>query len=364
MAPGVAAKMALGRVRGNLARAPRSAPRVTRAHDLPLIERFPSLGDVARAPLGVFPSPVEHVRTDGVSDAFWVKRDDRNAGAFAGNKLRALEFLLADLAPGEALLTIGGEGSTHILTTAAWGAVLGAPTFAGTWPHEMGPVARRVADEIPHRCRRVYRYRSVHAAAAGVTLVRQRARLSPGERLRWVPFGGTSPLGMLGHVSSGLELARQIERGALPTPDEIFVPLGTGGTAAGIALGLSIGGVSSKVVAVRVGPRIGIEGARLTWLAWRVVRLLARHGVRAIDAWHRLRVAVHHSAFGGAYGRPHPEAERVSAAVARTIGATLDSTYSAKTCYAALVDRRPAGHTLFWLTFDGRWMDEHAAVTR
>jgi D-cysteine desulfhydrase len=325
--------------------------------ELPLTERFPSLRDVARVALGHFPSPVEHVPVEGgASDAFWVKRDDRNAPAFAGNKLRALEFLLARLAPRETLLTVGGEGSTHILTTAAWGAALGAPTEAATWPHEMGSVARRVAEELGRRCRRVLRYPSVHAAAAGVALVRQRALLT-GERLRWIPFGGTSPTGMLGHVNSGLELARQVECGELPVPDEIFVPLGTGGTAAGLALGLAIAGMPSKVVAVRVGPRIGIERGRLTWLAWRAANYLTWRGVRALDAWRTIRVAVHHAAFGGAYGRPHPEAERVSGELARRIGATLDSTYSAKACFAALVDRRPRGRTLFWLTFDGRWMD-------
>ncbi|MEJ2433914.1 MAG: hypothetical protein P8Y53_12425, partial [Pseudolabrys sp.] len=50
----------------------------------------------------------------------------------------------------------------------------------------------------------------------------------------------------------GLELADQVGRGELPEPRAVFLPYGTGGTAVGLALGLQLGGLASRVVAVRV----------------------------------------------------------------------------------------------------------------
>src|SRR5690349_24785698 len=68
--------------------------------------------------LGARPTPlaaasVALTRAVGL-DALWLKRED----AIGGNKVRSLEFLLATAQPGDAVLTIGGTGSTHCLATA------------------------------------------------------------------------------------------------------------------------------------------------------------------------------------------------------------------------------------------------------
>ncbi|HEX5832088.1 MAG TPA: hypothetical protein VFY16_13990, partial [Gemmatimonadaceae bacterium] len=85
----------------------------------------------------------------------WLKRDDRNAPVLAGNKVRALEWLLGDVRAGDLVLTVGGVGSTHVLSTAVHAARLGARTVALRWPHETHPVARLVAAEAEARCARI-----------------------------------------------------------------------------------------------------------------------------------------------------------------------------------------------------------------
>src|SRR4051812_47127354 len=59
-----------------------------------------------------------------------IKRDDLNGVAFGGNKLRKLEFLVAEaLARGaDTLLTAGAAQSNHCRQTAAVGAMFGLPT--------------------------------------------------------------------------------------------------------------------------------------------------------------------------------------------------------------------------------------------
>src|SRR5690606_15301656 len=122
---------------------PRGGGPAAATGSLPILERFPALARLPRARLGVFPSPLEHLSGEGHEREMWIKRDDLNASSYGGNKVRALEFLLGGVRPGDTLLTIGGEGSTHVLVTAAMGERLGAGTLAYRWRHDMNPAALR-----------------------------------------------------------------------------------------------------------------------------------------------------------------------------------------------------------------------------
>lgn len=268
--------------------------------------------------------------------------------------MRALEFLLGGLESGSAIVTVGGIGSTHVLATAVHAASIGVQTRAWRWPHEENDVSRQVSQAIKATCVSAPVVRHPVGAFAAA---RWRS-LRHGER--WIPFGGTTPLGILGHVRGGLELSRQVKDGLLPVPARVFVPLGTGGTAAGLALGFAAAGLPSLVVAVRCGPSLGVDEAWLRWLGTRTRHFLARHGVAAGELPDGGRVRVDHSAWSGAYGRPHPGATALALRMRTEAGVTLDATYSAKACYAAW---RAAGEAprdepvLFWHTFDARWMD-------
>ena len=319
----------------------------------PLLGRFPALASLPRAALGAFPSPVE--RLDGTAGGpdLWVKRDDLNAALCGGNKVRALEFLLGGVTAGDTVLTLGGEGSTHVLATATHAGRLGAATVAVRWPHEMSPMAHRVARAAAERATILRRRSAVGAMATALRL-----RLS--HPWRFVSLGGSTPLGILGHVDAALELASQVAGGALPTPARVVVPLGSGGTAAGLALGFAMAGLPTAVVGVRVGPRIAVNAARTRRLVRATAALIGRHSGAPLSrdtlrlALDPARLRVAHDAYGGAYGRPLAAGDR-AAAIFLPRGLTLDATYSAKAGAAALaIAEREAGPTLFWLTFDGR----------
>lgn len=319
----------------------------------PLIARFPSLSTLPKADLGVLESPVERAGMPNAPD-LWIKRDDLDARRLGGNKVRALEFLLGGLESGSAIVTVGGIGSTHVLATAVHAASLGVATRAWRWPHEENEVSRKVSQAIEGAC---VSATVVRHPAAAFAAARWRSMRS-GER--WIPFGGTTPLGILGHIRGGLELSRQVKDGLLPTPARVFVPLGTGGTAVGLALAFAAAGLPTVVVAVRCGPSLGMDEAWLRWLGARTRRFLGRHGVVAGELLAEMRVRVDHSAWSGAYGRPHPEATALALRMRAEAGVTLDATYSAKACYAAWRAAASAPHdepVLFWHTFDARWMD-------
>lgn len=283
-----------------------------------------------------------------LAGALWIKRDDLTASPLGGNKVRALEFLLAGLSPGDVVLTAGGEGSTHVLTTATYVQSLGGTTRAVRWRHEMNPSALRVAERARALCASVI-------TAPGPTTGLIRAHASRGRDVRWIPPGGTSPLGMLGHVNAALELAEQLSRGEMPVPARVVLPVGSGGTAAGLALGFAIAGVNTKVVGARVAPRTAAGRLRVLALARRARRYLERLSGERIPGIDPSRLEIIHSVYAGAYGRALPGAAAHASMLLRETGLELDGTYTAKAFSAAhSLASRNTDCTLFWLTFDGR----------
>lgn len=320
------------------------------------MRRFTALEGVPRAPLGVVPTPVEQVRLEAAlagsgPDApreLWLKRDDLSAPFLGGNKVRALEFLLAGVGETDEVVTVGGAGSTHALATAVYARALGARCIIVRWRQEMNPAARSVARRIDAEAARCLGARTVAGAYARAALLRLRPRV------RWIPAGGSTPAGILGHVNAALELVEQIEAGLLPAPTHVVVPLGSGGTAAGLALGFAAARAEITVVGARVVPRLVANAGRVLRLAGRTARFIERLGGERI-AVRPERLVVRHDVYGGAYGRETGEGRDAAAALGGASGVVLDATYGAKALVAAL--RLPSeARPLFWITFDGRWL--------
>lgn len=320
---------------------------------LPLFERFPALALLPRVKLGTFPSPVSRITGVPSGGEIWIKRDDLDAPAFGGNKVRALEFLLGGVRAGDTLLTIGGEGSTHVLATAAMGGRLGASTKAIRWRHEMNPEALRCSANAAQLCAHI-RTTPGPASALLLSLVARRAR-----GVRWIPPGGASALGMLGHVNAGLELAAQVERDELPAPTRVVVPFGTGGTAAGIALGFAIAGLPTTVVAARVVPRLVANRRHLLSLTRSCARLITRLHGTPITSVSPHRIEIVNDVYGGAYGRALPAARSAAAMLHHASGIVLDDSYSAK-AFACAIHFARRERALFWLTYDGRRREQEA----
>jgi 1-aminocyclopropane-1-carboxylate deaminase/D-cysteine desulfhydrase-like pyridoxal-dependent ACC family enzyme len=323
--------------------------------EIPLVRRFPALASVARVSLGLFPTPVDQLPGDR---PLWVKRDDRSATRYGGNKIRALEFLLGGSSPGDTVVTVGGEGSTHVMVTAAVARRLGLTMRAIRWPHEMNPEAALTAGRVRALGAEILKSPTVVHGMLRAWILKRRPRV------RYIPLGGTTAFGMLGHVNAGLELAEQIRAGAMPEPGELVLPLGTGGTAAGLALGMHLGGLRTRVIAVRVGPRLVSTRWMVRWRVRQIVRLLRNLTGERVPVPPRDRLVVEHGWSAGAYGRAEPRARRPAEWLKDATGIRLDGTYSAK-AFGAAWERaeRATAPVLFWLTFDGRWIEESGGAS-
>jgi len=294
--------------------------------------------------LGDWPTPLERATTlahaVGVAE-LTVKREDQSSARYGGNKVRALEFLFAGAPPGTVFVTLGGTGSSHCLATAVHAPVAAGCAVLAQFPQPDTAMSRAVAAACRARAALV-----VHARAWGslplAVLDAWRRAGARGPR-RWIPGGGAHPRAVVGHLLAGLELASQV---AAP-PDAIVLPLGTGGTAAGLALAVSALGWPTRVVGVRVAPRLVANGWRTMRLARAARHLLADRGV-PLPAPRSLDIV---EGLGKGYGHPTLEGER-AARLASQHGLTLDPTYGAK-AFGFLSQRAPCNgqRVVFWHTF-------------
>ena len=274
--------------------------------------------------------------------ALWLKRED----AAGGNKVRGLEFLLSGAVPRSVFVTVGGAGSTHCLATARLAQSLGCHTAIAVFPQPETEASKSIARAMAATADLVVRASSRLTLPWTVLRAWRAAHHLGRSKPHWIAGGGTDPRAIAGHLLATLELQQQLDA----PPDAIVVPLGTGGTAAGIALGIAWLGWSTRVLAVRVAPRIVANRGRTLRLARKTAALVRRSGVEFVVPRSSMRIEVV-DAMGKGYGYPTPEGERART-VAAQHGLRLDPTYGAK-AFGALVEHSIPNvqRIVFWHTF-------------
>ena len=190
----------------------------------------------------------------------WVKRDDESAAGPAGNKIRKLEYLLADAQERNAttLITCGGHQSNHARATALLAAELGfkctlllRTSNPSAPPPPTGNLLldRMAGARVRFITPEQYRARDGLMASVAQELSEQ------GERPYVIPEGGSNGLGALGYVDAMAEVRQQRDQGSVAGArsfDAVVHACGSGGTAAGVALGARRFGVAKAVHAIAV----------------------------------------------------------------------------------------------------------------
>jgi 1-aminocyclopropane-1-carboxylate deaminase/D-cysteine desulfhydrase-like pyridoxal-dependent ACC family enzyme len=339
---------------------------VTRVH-VPLFERYPKTRELPRVALGSFPTPVDCC--DALAEAagaagLWAKRDDLSGARYGGNKVRKLEFLLAEaLASGATdVITFGATGSNHALATAVYGAGQGLKVHSMLIPQHNAPYVGRNLRASVAVGADLHLFAGSDEALRGAAALRKRLRDESGREPFVIPFGGTTPRSTAGFVNAAFELAEQVEAGELPEPDLVYVTFGSMGTAAGLALGLRAAGLRTRVVAVPVISEDSGNGPRLLDLVTETQSLL--HGLDSsfpVIDWSLDDVDVPAGFVGEGYAIPTPEGIAAMELAARSAGLSLENTYTAKTL-AALVAHGAGGAlegrtVVFWNTYNSRDID-------
>lgn len=285
--------------------------------------------DLPRFRLFEHPSPLIPAPrfADALGGGFelWLKREDLLPLAFGGNKLRNLEFLVgAALAEGaDVLVTSGRRWSNHARLTAAAGAcaglevhlVLSGPPASGEGPNArvealLGATVHQLAT-----AERAEREAAVERVASDL-----RAR---GRSPYVIGVGGSGAVGALGQALAALELLEQLDpQGG--APDDVVLPSATGGTQAGILVGLRAAGATTRVRGMAVAREPGELRPELERLAAGVAALLDVAPPTAAD------IELEPSTLGAGYGVPSPAGDEATNLLARTEGVLVDPVYTAK----------------------------------
>ena len=325
---------------------------------LPLFKRYPELeGVLPRVQLGNFPTPVQRLAHLG-HDNLWIKRDDLSSGVYGGNKVRKLEFVLADaIKKGcNRVITMGGIGTNHGLASAIFCHELGLRCRLLFFDQPVNSyVKRNMLLFLKYGAE--LKYLKGGALRVGLSLMLAQRLLHP--RSYILDAGGSSPLGTIGLVNAMLELKEQIDAGILPEPRYIFCPLGSNGTMAGLSLGALLAGLSTTVIGVRVsmesiGPVPIASAKTVEKLMRNTCGLLKKHSPGVPDITIPPQQVIN-DYFGEGYGCATRECRDALALMKEQEDIALDPTYTAKT-FAALLDFiRTPGHEkesiLFWHTY-------------
>lgn len=272
------------------------------------------------------------------------KRDDLLPGLVGGTKVRKLDHLLATPPWRDAATwtSVGAIGSGHLVALTAAARVLDRRVHAHLF---WTPPTEEARESIAYvACGPTTL--SFYKSRMSLALRAPRVVLGAAER-GVVPAGGTTPAGLAGIVRAGLELAAQVAAGVLPSPDRVMVPLGTGGTAAGLALGLALGGLRPVVHAVAVVERAFSGRRRLHRLTAATRAWLAAAGVGLPEP---APLHIDRGHLGDGYARETPAA-RAACARLRAAGLPLEPVYSGKAMAALLGGAARAGdRVLVWIT--------------
>jgi D-cysteine desulfhydrase len=172
----------------------------------------------------------------------------------------------------------------------------------------------------------------------------------------YLPAGGSTPVGTLGYVEVGLEIAEQVAAGELPEPATIVSAVGTGGTVAGLALGLRLAGLSTRVFGAVVNDWIRLDAVTTSRLATKAAELIRSRGadidkivvkpddLTATPKW-----------MGRTYGASTPESTAALVLADRVAGLELEPVYTAK-ALAAILDGNIPGPVLYLNTHGPRPM--------
>lgn len=307
-----------------------------------LHDRFPALVEtLPHLVLSERPTPVRELAGLGI----WVKEDGAfGAGGWGGNKVRKLEWLIPDARRRgrRSILTFGGLGTNWGLATALYAREYGLETALALVDQPVDAHVTAQLARLDASGARIYRTRTKARTAAMLPWLL--ARNARGGRPPYLlPAGGSSAVGALGYVEAALEIAAQVEDGSLPEPARAVVPVGTGGTAAGLALGFQLAGLRTRVVGVVVNDQLRLDAPVFARLARRTASLLERRGARL----GRLRLGpdmldLTRDQIGAGYGH-RTEAATAAAALAAEEQLALDPVYTAK-AMAGLLALRAEGH--------------------
>ena len=268
----------------------------------------------------------------------WIKRDDGYGPGSGGNKGRTLGYLLGDVRRRK-VVTFGGVQSNHVRMTAAACAALDLEShifFFGRRPESLS--GNLLLDDLLGA--RLHFIPFGGGGDGSMTLettnrlVRVLSLAFVGPGALFVPVGGHCVAGALGYVEAACEIHEQVVAAQLPAERvSIVVPVGTGGTFAGLLVGMTLIGSPIRVLGLDIGKLWKQFSRSVAQLATNLSAALGQPRAYAAD-----NLPLIEGIYAGAgYAQPRPSTADAIRQLAQTEGILLDPVYTGK-AFAGLLD--------------------------
>lgn len=304
--------------------------------------------------LGFFPTPLEAM--DNLSKKYpnynlFIKRDDNSGLASGGNKVRKLQYFVYDALDKDfdTIITAGAQQSNHCRQTAAACAKTGLECHLLLGGNKPDVYNGNLL--LSHLLGANIHFTGDHRKGEDLESIKEELE-SNGKNVYAIPYGGSNLLGAYGFVDAARELKEQLNEMSLKI-DYIFFASSSGGTQAGLKLGIDYYGLDIKLMPISID-KLGIEGKTLD----EVVLELLFEGKKTLgiekdydieDA--KLLTGYNSSGYGVI-----TENERIAIKkLAKTEGILLDPVYSGRAFYGMLDHLKhnkieKNSNVLFWHT--------------
>ncbi|XP_022093838.1 bifunctional D-cysteine desulfhydrase/1-aminocyclopropane-1-carboxylate deaminase, mitochondrial-like [Acanthaster planci] len=281
-------------------------------------------------------TPIQRWYVPGVPDDFelYIKRDDMTGSQLSGNKVRKLEFILADaVSKGcSTIISCGGIQSNHSRATCISARQLGLKTHLLLKNTELDP------EKVPYQGNVLLDRlvgAQIHLVPIDATygkeiqeradILMKKLRDEKGEKPYFVPCGGSNSLGLFGYVQSFQELLKQ------EAPEkftDIAVAVGSGGTIAGLSMSNYLAKSNLKIHGMAVGDNAKFFHSEcnriLAGVGW---------GKRHPTVQSEDLCEIHDGSVGRGYALSTPEELEFIFDVAATTGIILDPVYTGKAAF-------------------------------
>ena len=288
------------------------------------------LSSFSRVNLGVFPTPIQKLEniSKSIHTNVFIKRDDLTGIGLGGNKVRKLEFLLADAKQkgAQVVFTTGGAQSNHAMLTAAAANKLGMKPILIL---KKRGVTERLGNQLLEHLMGTEVIFMDTDDYSDIYEEMDRMGVQLGVPYYKIPCGGSNALGALGYVDCAREIS---DRGV--HFDHLVCAEGSGGTMAGLALGAKLFLPGTKVHGMMVD----------TDPFDQITPALMREAAALLEADIHIGAEDYHlvDMCGPGYAIPSPEGNEAIALMAQKEGLFLDPVYTGK-AFAGLLKMAEEG---------------------
>ncbi|TYP49229.1 1-aminocyclopropane-1-carboxylate deaminase/D-cysteine desulfhydrase [Thermosediminibacter litoriperuensis] len=270
----------------------------------------------------------------------YIKRDDKTGLVTGGNKVRKLEFLMADAVKkgADVVLTTGSLQSNHAMLTCAAANKLGLEpvlVLKGKEPARLqGNLLLEKLLGVRVHFVDAEEYREVYDFMEEMMADLQ----AKGRNPYFIPVGGSTPLGAVGYVAAAEELFQQAGEMGLNV-DYIVNAVGSGGTSAGLEVGVRLFNKSTRVVGISVDAEKSVFQQEIARIAAGCASLIAK----SLDIKPEDVIVIDEYIGEAGYGKPSRAGNSAIELVAACEGIILDPVYSGK-AMGGLIDLARQGY--------------------